>query len=481
MRILLIFPPALATDRTTEFISVGQPLGIAYLGAQLELAGHEVVLLDAFIGGFVPDITCNQIDDSNRDHYIRVSNGVAKRNALHEGFPIGSFSVGMSLDEIQEKVREIQPDVVGISIIFTSVYRLGLKIAERVKAVNPSIFTVLGGSHITVSPNEALEHKCIDFIVLGEAERSLPHLLLAIEKHKLPFGIPGTGFRDPYTGDVIIHQPDLLYDLDNTPMPAFHLLPMEDYFKYAAEGRIIKMYTSRGCTFNCSFCSVPATSQRRFRSHSPERIIQEIEHLISAYGVTGIMFEDDNMNLNPKRYQRIMELLVQGEYGLNLYARNFRCDILSRPTLNLMRKAGFSEVWITPESGSQRVLDEVIGKRMRLANVTASVQRIISEGMRVGAAFVIGMPGETWEEIEETTAYATYLKTLGVTNFWFSIATPIEGTRMYKAAKNQGIINGMDLDNFSYNRATINTSEFSAIRIEELREQLMLELNSYGV
>ena len=229
---------------------------------------------------------------------------------------------------------------------------------------------------------------------------------------------------------------------------------------------------------NCSFCSVPVTSQRRFRSHSPERVILEVEHLIARYGVTGIMFEDDNMNLNPQRYKHIMELLVRGGYGLNIYARNLRCDILSEETCRLMKKAGFNEVWGTPESGSQRVLDEVVGKKMKLGKVTESVARVRVSGMNVGAAFVIGMPGETWSEIQETISYARKLKQMGVGNFWFSIATPIEGTRMYETAIEQGLISGMDLDQFSYNQGTFDTAEFAADRLEELRNELMAEFNA---
>jgi magnesium-protoporphyrin IX monomethyl ester (oxidative) cyclase len=475
MRVLLIYPPGLATDKTREFLSVGQPLGIAYLGACLERAGFEVHLLDALTEGFVADAVPGAA--ATRDEMVRVSRGVAMKSMLGDGFPEGTYSVGLPLAHIEAAIRALKPDVVGISVIFTSVYRLGLRIADVVKSIDPAITTVMGGSHVTVSPLGAISHPTVDYIVTGDGEIAFVELLNALRAQRLPKDIAGVGYKDP-TGGVTMNRAELFYDLDELPTPAFHLLPMEKYFRYGAEGRTVKMYTSRGCTFTCSFCSVPVTSQRRFRAHSPERVVMEVEKWIRDFRIEGIMFEDDNMNLNPKRHRRIMECLAEGNYGLKLYARNFRCDIMDLASLRLMKKAGFGTIWITPESGNQRVLDQVVRKKMKLGAIEESVRRIRQADMDIGAAFVIGLPGETRDELRDTVNFAKKLKTMGVGNFWFSIATPIEGTAMYQSAVDQGLIEGMDLDKFSYNQASFDTDQFTAGQLNSLRDDLMGELNA---
>ena len=482
MKVTLIFPPSIATQHTLGFISVGQPLGITYLAASLEQHGFEVELVDALMEGFAPP------DFPSPPGYVRISKGMAQTTPLGEGFPSGSFCVGLSPEQVADRVLASNPDVICMSVIFTSLYRLSLRILEIIKERRPDIPTIIGGSHVTVSTPGAAGHPAVDYALAGEAERTLPMLLEAIRDGKPVDYIPGiahkcdlgTKQQDPiqYT-PINIQLPQRIKDIDSLPFPAFHLLPMEEYFRTAAEGRMVKMYTSRGCTFLCSFCSVPVVAQQRFIAHSPERVIAEVEHLIDRWGVEEILFEDDNMSLNPKRCHKIFELLAAGDYGLRLSARNFRCDMLPLATLQLMKKSGFGTVWITPESGSQRVLDKEIGKAMKLEDIVSSVGRIHQAGLSSAAAFVIGMPGEKFSEIEETIAFARKLKNMGVGEFWFSIATPIEGTRMYRESVEAGLIEGMDLDHFAYNEGSFDTDEFTMEQLKGLRGELMSEFNGY--
>lgn len=477
MRVLLIYPPMVASERRFA-ISVGQPLGIAYLGARLEQEGFDVRLLDALMSGFLPGVKPEDLSRTLEPDRVRVSRGVAKRTPLGPPFAEGAFVVGMNAKDIAEYVQIVKPDVVGISVIFTSLYKMGLHIAETIKALDSNITVIMGGSHVTVSPENCLKNPAIDYIALGEGELIFPRLLKGLEKGEREFPqLPGVGYRDRH-GNICLNEQELIMDLDQLPSPAWNLLPMEDYFSAAAEGRTVKMYTSRGCTFTCSFCSVPYVSGRRFRAHSPERVITEIEQLIGRYQIEGLMFEDDNMNLEANRARRVFKMIAEGNYGLKMYARNFRCDIMDAETLRYMKQAGFDTVWITPESGNQRVLNQVIGKKMKLTAIRDSVARIVDSGMQIGAAFVIGNPGETRKEIQDTIEFAREMKHQGVGTFWVSIATPIEGTRLYQDAMDMGLIQGMNLDKFSYNEATFDTEEFTAAELNHLRDELMTELNA---
>jgi len=482
MKVLLIYPPHLATASTVGNLSLGQPLGLAYLGAALEQEGHEVHLLDSLMGGWIRSLPPGQVSSSCPSgdaplSEVRVSRGMFGVHHLNGRLPQGAFAVGLSPAAIVDRVRSLRPDVVGISLNFSSLHHISLHLAELVKACDPGITTVLGGSHVTLTPAEIMEHPAVDFVVAGEGERALGALLRSWSQGKGVQNIPGVGYRDA-GGQPVLVPPQRLQDLDALPFPAFHLLPMERYFATGAEGRVVKMYTSRGCTFNCCFCSVPLTSQRRFLAHSPERVVAEIRRLITDYAIEGLMFEDDNMTLNMARAKKIFRLIIELGYPLKLYARNIRADRIDPELAALMKLAGFDTVWITPESGNPRVLETLIGKKCRLEDITTSVVTLKEAGLNIAAAFVIGIPGETKAEIDDTRQYARKLKRMGVKEFWFSIAQPLVGTRVYQTAVEKGYIKEKDYYDISYTQRSFDTEEFTATELNHLREEIMSELGA---
>ncbi len=475
MRVLLIFPPSVATEATVGFISVGQPLGVAYLAAALREHGHEVAICDALEEGFVEGAA-----RPTREPFTvqRVSAGFAQRAPLGPPFAEGSFTVGLTIDEVMERIRAFRPDVVGLSAIFTSVALVSHEICRRTKALDPRIVTMMGGTHPSGQQRETLADPAIDYVVWGEGEHALPALVDALARGERRPTIPGVCFRGE-DGTPVLHPPGFIEDIDTIPFPAFDLLPMERYFNTAAEGRIVKMITSRGCTYNCSFCSVPFMSQRTFRVRTPANVLAEIDRWVADYRIDGIMFEDDNLTLNVKRAHQLFDAIAERDYGLKLYARNFRADLFDLHMLRQMKRAGFDVIWITPESGNQRILDEVVDKKFDLRDVDDSVGLMKQAGLRVGAAFVIGLPEETRDDINDTVAYARKLKGLGVDHFWFSIATPIAGTRLYDTALERGLIQGVDLSHFSYYEGQLDTEHWRAAELVRLRNDLMDELNGY--
>lgn len=477
MKILLITPPYYVPNDSCA-ISIGHPLGICYVGGELRKAGHDVYLIDGLMEGRLRDRNPDDLTGDETD-CIRVSRGVFARHRLGDDFPEGATSIGMSFAEIEQRIIDLQPDVVGISTIFTSIFKTGAHIAKIAKRINPNIITVMGGTHVTVSPKTVMDEPAIDFIVTGEGEVTMVDLLNKIENRQDPSGIPGVGFVNK-EGEKTHKPNELNWELDDLALPAIDLLKMEDYFETMAEGRAGKMYTTRGCPFNCSFCSVPFTSERRFRTHSLERIIEETKIWRDQYNVEVLIFEDDNINTNTKRFRSMLNAYIENDIKVRLDGRNLRCDLLDSDTLGLMKRAGFKHVFITPETGSQRVMDEIITKKMSVDDSRAAVKRIIDAGLTVGTAFVIGFPGEKRSEIQQTIDYAYELKELGVSNFWFSIATPIEGTELYRRAMDQGLINGINLDKFAYNTATYDTDEFTANELKEWHDTLMAELNDWS-
>ena len=476
LKTLLIYPPFFASEASEGYVSAGAPLGITMLGASLRDAGFQVELLDAFIEGFG---SSSPIDGSVE--MKRVSNGFCKRNKLGAPFNEGFYTFGLDFDEIKEEIRKRKPDIVGVSIIFSSIYPAGRHIARLAKEVDEGIITVIGGNHSTAVPGDVLAEEFVDYALLGEGEKSFLELVKCLSdgKHERAARLPGIASRDFYSGKITVNPQELIPELDALPYPAFDLLPIEKHFAVSAEGRTIKIMTSRGCTFDCCFCTVPGNSKRRFRARSPEDVLAEIDLYVEKYRIEGVMFEDDNMTLNQERARRIFQMIGERGYGLKLFARNFRADLFDLDMLKLMKKAGFETIWITPESGNQEVLLNLIGKNFNLKDVDRSVKLIKEAGLRPAAAFVIGIPGETRSDIDDTVRYAWKLKRDGVKEFWISIATPIVGTRMYADSVKMGLVSGMDLERFSYQEAGISTDSFRGEEMVRLRRSLMAELNDY--
>jgi magnesium-protoporphyrin IX monomethyl ester (oxidative) cyclase len=289
--------------------------------------------------------------------------------------------------------------------------------------------------------------------------------------------ISGIGFvRDGVP--VFTSQRGVIEDLDSLPFPARHLLPMNQYFEAVKEtplrGQVCKPWTlvvtSRGCPFNCVFCTHHVVWGRKWRGRSPENVVDELEKVIVAYGVRQVDFLDDNMTLDRMRMERICDLIVERGLRFEWFTPNgVRADTLDEKLLRKMKKAGCKKIRVAPESGVQRVVDEIIGKNLDLKSVERAVALCKKVGIKVGCFFVIGLIGETKEDIKATINFAYKLRGLGAESFVFSIATPVYGTRLYEEAKQGGFLRDCFSDDaLAAIEPLIETPEFSADDLMEL-------------
>ncbi|MBE3042494.1 radical SAM protein [Candidatus Bathyarchaeota archaeon] len=254
------------------------------------------------------------------------------------------------------------------------------------------------------------------------------------------------------------------------------MVPVDQYFAVLGRHEMV-MLTSRGCPFSCRFCSVPQSSHRKWRAHSVDRVLSEME-TAKTIGATDIMFEDDNMSLNKDRYCRILEAVVKQNWGLHLGARNLLLTTLDKDVLTLMKRAGFAKVPVSAESGCDRVLAEEMGKKLTIAETERVVRESVEVGLKPFLNFVIGMPGEKWGEIEKTAEFARRMKTLGADGFWFSVATPICGTAMFQELVDKEMLPSDFMYRFSYGRGTFDGPDWTKEQIQDYRKMLMEELNS---
>jgi len=180
---------------------------------------------------------------------------------------------------------------------------------------------------------------------------------------------------------------------------------------------------------------------KQWRPRSPKNVVDEIQHVIENYGIRQVDFADDNMTWDRTRMAQICDLIVQRGLRFDWFTPNgVRADTLDEELLRKMKRAGCRKIRVAPESGVQRIVTEVAKKSLDLAKVEAAVALCKKVGIKVGCFFVLGLIGETKQDIEATIQYAYKLKKLGAESFIFSIAMPLYGTEFYEQAKAGGFI-----------------------------------------
>ncbi len=234
--------------------------------------------------------------------------------------------------------------------------------------------------------------------------------------------------------------------------------------------RFATMLTSRGCPHNCIFCSNHLVMGKRWRGRSPENVVDEIEQLIGTYSIKQIDFIDNNMSHDKKRMEKISDLIIEKGLDIEWYTPDgLRADTLDECLLNKMKASGCKGIRIAPESGVQRVVNQIIKKNLDLGDVEKAVIWAKKAGIKVGVFFILGLVGETKEDMEETIRYAYKLRKLGAENFHFSIATPLYGTELYEQAKRGGFLKeGFSDEALARAEPLIETAEFTAEDVREL-------------
>jgi len=449
MRICLINPPRIQ-PKSWGKPSVFQPTGIAYVAALLERQ-HKVRIIDSPTEGWR---NLEQLDGT-------------------------TYRVGLENKKMADKIKQWSPDVVGITIPFSGWSKAAFEVASIVKNIDKDVITVLDGQHPSARPVDCLTQPDIDFVVIGEPDHTMVELVGILEQGIMRNLKKIGGIAFIKNGQKIITHPrPVIQDLDSLPFPARHLLPMDAYFAAVKEnpvrGEIRKpwasMITSRGCPYNCVFCSVHVVMGRKWRGRSPENVIDEIEQLVHTYRIKQIDFEDENMTLNKKRMETICDLIVKRGLDIEWYTPNgVRADTLDENLLTKMRESGCKKLRIAPESGVQRVVDQIIKKNLNLKEVEKAVVLSKKVGIKVGCFFVIGLIGETKEDIKESINYAYKLRQLGADRFYFNIAMPVYGTELYEQAKRGGFLrDGFSDEALAANEPLIETPEFTADDLREL-------------
>lgn len=337
-------------------------------------------------------------------------------------------------------------DIVLISVM-TSQYNNAVELARRAKGAGKTV--IFGGVHPTFLPEESLKTGFIDYVVRGEGEETISELLGAMREHPdtfTPNGMLGLSYINP--DGTIQNNPDRPppADLDTLPWPARHLLGRYMHIykqtKLAKTKSAATLTMSRGCPYNCSFCSVTKFSGARWRTRSVESVLSEIEHLFDTYGYQAIIFTDDLMTTHRKQIIELCDKILERRLNFPWWCMARADNIMMwEDMVAKMAEAGCITVFLGLESGSEETLKNVnksVSKKLvkqegGAANVgAAAVDRLKKYGMNCLGAFLIGEPSETKEQVEQTIEFA---KRVDPEWAQFTVYTPLPGTDSWASMK----------------------------------------------
>ena len=395
------------------------PLGIAYLGAVAEKAGHEVNVID-----------CQA-----------------------EKLDYTSF---------RQRISQQNPDVVGVTAT-TLLYSSAKQIITIAKETHPDCVTMLGGSHASFWDENALkECPSLDVVVRREGEATFLELLSKLSNNQPLNGTQGSTHRNQ--NGTISRNPDrpFIENLDELPFPAYHLLPLNAFHRMGKT--IFPLTTSRGCVYWCDFCSTVRMFGKGYRMRSPKNVVDEMEKLHNTYGESQFTFYDDAFTVNHDHTRQLCQELKTRNLHVNWDCET-RVDMVNRDLLQTMKNAGCMAVWFGVESGSAAILGKM-NKKIKLEQTKEAFKTASQVGLMTIASTVIGFPGETEETAWETI---NFIKKLNPDDIGFYVATPYPGTPMYEQVKQKGWLRITDFDKYDTATPTFETPWLSMDKIREIR------------
>lgn len=363
--------------------------------------------------------------------------------------------------DFEKDLQEFKPDYL-VANIATPTFLSDMEAIKRAKEQFPALKTIVKGApFLTYNTNVIYENQYIDYVIIGEAELTLKDILEGVPDNE----ILGICYRENFQSVKNEKRP-FIDNLDILPFPARHLVDNSIY-RRPDNGKVQAVIkVSRGCPFHCFFCLASPVSGTRVRVRSAENIIAEIKECIDKYNIRNFVFWSDIFNFDRNWTIDFCNKLIESKLKIT-WSSNTRADTMDEEMASLMYKSGCRLVSIGVESGSQRVLDN-IGKRITLDNIRNTVKILKKNKIKIYNYFVIGLPWETEETVEETIKFAIELDSNFVS---FYTATPLPGTKYFAYAMMNKLVEGsLDFRN-AYYQPVVKSHYLSRDRIFELHKQ----------
>ena len=433
-------------------------LGLLLIAPILEKNGHIVKIYDSALDGWQ---NRNIIDEKNN-----------------------IVMIGQTNEKIGNIISDFSPDIVAVSVLFSNLLESAHNIARIVKKVKKDTTVILAGNHISSAVSDYkiskidqssglpktikdLEDKNFDLAMSGEGEFSFLELVNKLINKEDISKVPGLVKKIGHE-EYLINPSTRIQDLNLLPRPARHLVDMEAYFKIGAfhsaksrSKRVLSVMCSRGCPEKCTFCSTPQMWGNNTRWRSTEHIMNEIGNDVRDFKIGEIQFDDDTITVNKKNlYSLCNELQKLGIPWCTPNGTKVNYHFNKQEEMyKVMADSGCYQITLACESGVQRVLDQIINKRLPLETIYPSIENAKKAGMLVHTFWIIGYPGETYQEMQRTINFAM---NSGADSFSFAILSPLPGTPIYRKVIKENLWwKGRTLDDMLFRSSLVKVDGFT--------------------
>ena len=420
-RILLIRPPAVFASSSYS-VPLTMPQATAYLAANLLKHGHEVQCLDALAEGI--------------DHI-----GVSYASSVRYR--------GLSTEAIVDRIKSA-PDAIGVTAQFSQDWPHIEGIINAIHAKFPDIPIIVGGEHATALPEHTL-NTCgaVKYVALGEGELTIVDFAEFLDGKREIDSVQGICYRDA-DGSVNRTSPQpRVRTPDDLPWPAWELFDLEPYFRTGEghgveRGRSMPLLATRGCPYQCTFCSNPAMWTTRYVMRKPELVVNEIEHYINRYAARNIDFMDLTAFT---RKSWIMEFCKEiQDRSLNFtwqLPSGTRVEQMDEECLAAMATTGCMNLTLAPESGSEQTLKE-IKKKVKLSKIFETIRYAKRQKIFVKCNLIIGFPTERRKDVWQTLWTSLRFSFMGVDDMGLNLFSPYPGSELFSYLQTTGKIKKID-------------------------------------
>jgi radical SAM superfamily enzyme YgiQ (UPF0313 family) len=420
MRIQLLHPPTFVAPGNLQNVRPSQPLGLAYIAAALRQAGHDVTVLDAIAEAPTQMVAAGPL-----------------------------CRLGLTDQQILERIDAAAP-ALAITNMFSFNWPTLRDLIRKVRSRFPEKTIVCGGEHFTGLPDMSMRDAPIDYLVMGEGEEIAVELFARLAANAAfdPAGIKGICWR---RGDEIVQNPraERTRAVDDIPWPAWDLFDIEQYNSHDLVnglrwGRTLPILATRGCPYQCTYCSSPQMWTTRWYARDPVKVVDEIEHHHRRWGAVNFPMQDLTMIIKKDWVVRFCREIIDRRLDISWqFPSGTRCEVIDDEVAPLLRRSGCRLLCYAPESGAERTR-RLIKKKMKTASLLAAIDAAVRARLRLETFFVIGFPHDTAEDLEETLRFARLVARRGgedvAVNFFF----PIPATELFDALAAKGRVNASD-------------------------------------
>ena len=413
--ITLINPPGIKTFSGLQMHTPNPPLGLAYIAAAVRDAGFEYRVIDAT--GAALDAVSPYPD--RPDFMVQ----------------------GLTFDEI---VGRIPPDsrVIGMTCMFSTLWPLTNRVAHAIRKSFPDALLVLGGEHGTAVPEHVLGTSPFDVVVLGEGEETFVELLRAHEQGRPLSDVKGIAFRRdgrPVTNGLSERK----RDVDAIPLPDWDAFPITEYINRHQTnginlGRSMPILGTRGCPFQCTFCSNPGMWTQRWIARDPVALADEMEHYVRKYRVTNFDFQDLTAIVKRQWIVDFCRELIARDLKITWQMPSgTRAEVFDAEVADLLYRSGCRALAFAPESGSPEIL-KIVRKQVDLAHMLDAMGAAVKRGLKLSCFIVIGFPDDTPATLRRTLGLIRRMAVLGVWDVAVSKFVPYPGSALFRRLQQEG-------------------------------------------